>query len=357
MPDTAEPPVYSVECFHARASRERVLALWDRFWSKAAPGKRDLAEKFDWFYAGNPAGDPYVCELTGSGQPAGMSVECPRQFMLDGMPATGGLLMDFVVDPAHRSFYPAKHLQRTQHALALEHSEFLYGIPNQRARTFLQRAKLGMLEIQRPHLTTILRTTSYLRRILPGWVARPAGVLLDGLIQVRDGLLRLALPSVRAEWLQDFDERFDDLWQRTQREANCIGVRDRQFLSWRFRNQPGRKNLILAITRPGQRDSLLAYFVLETDGEVLAIRDTLASGSRAERSSSLFCLRRIALQMGARTITCHIACSAKNQMLLRVAGFRRRGYTLLFFKGRAGLSASGAARLDFWHMTEADEDI
>lgn len=348
--------LHFVEVYAARTDRKRVLDLWASCWSEALGGRRDLAEKFDWYYCGNPAGDAVVYELRTADEAIGMTVEAPRRFLFNGKPVTGGTIIDFVINPGHRTFYPAKILQREAHKGILEHCAFLFGIPNERARRFMQKAKLGLHEIGRPHMTTVLRTAPYLRRYLKGWLAAPAGVVLDMLISCRDSIARLLLPALRGQAQTGFDGRFDGLWQRTN-IPGCIGVRDSQFLTWRFQNQPGRHHSVLAVTRPGQREELRAYFVMEVENDVMSVRDMLASGSWADQASAWFLLRRTARQMGMRTITCHIACSSPARRAMEAAGFRERGHTILFFRALADAEFAEARRASFWHVTEADEDI
>lgn len=348
--------LHVVEAFPARTDRKRVLDLWASCWSETQSGRRDLAEKFDWYYLGNPAGDCIVYELRAADKAIGMTVSAPRRFLFNGKPVTGGTIIDFIINPRHRTFYPAKILQRVAHEGILEQHDFAFGIPNERARRFMQKAKLGMQEISRPYMTTVLRTAHYLRRYLKGWLAAPAGVVLDAMIGCRDAIARLLLPALRGQVLSEFDGRFDDLWRRAN-IPGLIGVRDSQFLTWRFQNQPGRRNTVLAITRPNRSEELRAYFVLEMDNDVMSVRDMLAPGSWAEQASAWFLLRRTARRMGIRTVTCHIACSSAARRAMQVAGFRKRGEMIMFFRPLADEEFAAARRTSSWHVTEADEDI
>lgn len=347
--------LHVVESYSARTARKRVLDLWESCWSEAQGEKRDLAKKFDWFYDGNPAGDTIVYELRSAEKAIGMTVESPRRFLFNGEPVSGGTIVDFVINPRNRTFYPAKILQRKAHERILVHHDFAFGIPNERATRFMQKAKLGMHEINRPYMTTVLRTAHYLRRYLKGWLAAPAGVVLDAMIRWRDAIARLLLPALRGQVQSGFDARFDDLWRRTN-VPGLIGVRDREFLTWRFQNQPGKRHTVLAITRPGQ-SGLRGYFVLVVDNDVMSVRDMLCPGSWAEQASAWFLLRRTARRMGVRTITCHIGCSSAARRAMAVAGFRERGRMIIFFRPLAEEKFASARQTTTWHVTEADEDI
>lgn len=357
-PGRAAPPIpkYTVTHYGALGSRDRVLSVWRGCWSQQQDGKGNLGEKFDWYYIGNPAGETEVFELMTNGQSVGMTVNSPRQLVFNGKTVTAGMSMDFVVDPKHRKFYPAKLLQQTFQDVTLRHTHLLYGIPNERARAFLRRAKIGTYEFSRPYFTTILRTAPYLRRYLPNWIALPAGAVLDLALKITDRMRMAALPAMHSEWQPEFDARFDELWHRVKK-VGAIGVRDRNFLTWRFQEQPGRKHLILAVTSQGQPGALQAYFVTELQDGVLAVRDTLSTGTVADQTAAWYQLRLAARQLGARTITCHIACGKDCRLAMEKAWFRVRGETVMFYTPRPELDCPESRLVSFWHVTEADEDI
>ncbi len=66
-------------------------------------------------------------------------------------------------------------------------------------------------------------------------------------------------------WLDRFDDRFDNLWQRVQDKYKIMVVRDQAFLTWRFASVSERNYKILAATANGQ---LVGYAVLRCTDEI-----------------------------------------------------------------------------------------
>lgn len=88
---------------------------------------------------------------------------------------------------------------------------------------------------------------------------------LRGLVNLSYAIVRRgasnSLPSNQFEVseISEFDESFDDLWQRARNQWKCSVTRSSRFLEWQFKLQPGKKFVILGL-RDGAR--LAGYVVL-----------------------------------------------------------------------------------------------
>ena len=100
----------------------------------------------------------------------------------------------------------------------------------------------------------------YLRRRMPGWLAACSG---RGGGSARRPALRFRLlgGQLSGSWQTGFDAGFDELWQRCAHGARCIGVRDQNFLKWRFGNQPNHQYRVFAV-RTRKTAALEAVFRL-----------------------------------------------------------------------------------------------
>lgn len=104
-------PAYRVSPADPAADRERILALWrEGLAQKGIPGG-----KLDWYYLRNPEGTPEVVFLHAAGAPEAIGVACmsPRRMRIGAETAVAGTLVDFVVTPEHRSFFPHSSSRRS----------------------------------------------------------------------------------------------------------------------------------------------------------------------------------------------------------------------------------------------------
>ncbi len=118
---------YRVDRGDPVADRERILALWER--CKFASGAPARA-RYDWFYLDNPAGRSRVYLLFSGDEMVGALGTGTRQLAgAAGEMRSAVILVDFVVEPMHRSLYPALALQKTARERELRDIPMLYGIP------------------------------------------------------------------------------------------------------------------------------------------------------------------------------------------------------------------------------------
>lgn len=337
----------------ARTDRDKATAIW-RATGFGAQDESQQNARYDWIYLLNPQGEGEVNFLNVLGQsgPVGFLGVGARAWTVGGQPVKAGVLVDFVVHPRHRTVAPALLLQRKGRERALESMELLIGLPDVKAVPIFKRLGSAVAFDFQRHVR-VLHYGGYLGRYIPRWlariVARPAA-LLDGCAM----RLRVLGSTLAGEWLDRFDGRFDDLWRRFDKEGRSLGVRDRQFLEWRFADQPGHRNQTFAISR---RDTgeLQMYFVCQRAGSALAVKDVLGVGSEAQlvRGWLLLCLA--ARRMGAFAVSVQIHGDDRMSCALRGAGFVvRDGRPFFAVMPSADCTATEESA---WYVTQADEDI
>jgi hypothetical protein len=347
---------YSVEIGDLNRHKIETLAVWhDGGFVEHATGD---SARFDWFYQDNPAGPGQLSLLRcNSGPPVGALGACPRQFVVNDRQVLAGVLVDFVVHPAHRTALPALQLQKAARARALKDMGFLYGLPDTKAIATFKR--LGYtVHFEVPRYARVLQTGPYLRRIMSPFVAHPAGFLLDSLdaalLHARVSIQRwvnTAFRDTHAAWADEIGEEFEQLWADFAKETLCIGVRDARFIRWRFGGRPGFCYRTLVV-RHSSTKRLCAYFICEIGENGITIKDCLSLGGRTEWLHALNLLCVEARRLLAPVLHVDIAAPEHVVEAFRSAGFRRRSARHFFaMVGDVGLS--GAA----WYITQADEDV
>ena len=345
-------PPYAVAPGAPGKDRDTVAHLWQVSGLGNLTDEQQKA-RYDWFYLRNPQGDGEISYLHASAEPGavGFLGVGRRDWFLDGEPVPAGVLVDFVVRPDHRTAAPALTLQRRGRERALQWARLLIGLPDVKAVAIFKRLD-KQVQFFLPRYVRILRYDGYLRRRLPPLLAR----ILGKLIGVCDGMLRSARllgAGVRGSWLPQFDARFDDLWQRTEKAGRSLGLRDAKFLAWRFGGQPGFQYRTFGLERPN--GELAAYFVCDLQGDTLAVKDVLGAATHREYTQGLLLLANAALRDGAHAVSIQVIGDETFDKALRGANFLERDKRPFFAMLDESVRArSGNLR---WFVTQADEDI
>jgi hypothetical protein len=347
---------YSVTVGELKRDKTEALAVWrDGGFLEHAAGD---SARFDWFYQENPAGHGQLSLLhCDSGPPVGVLGTCPRQFAVNGRLILAGVLVDFVVHPAHRTALPALLLQKAARARAAESMAILYGLPDKKAVAIFKR--LGhTVHFELPRYARVLQTRPFFARIMPTLFARPVGLVLDGIdaavlrsrIFVRRWI-NTGCGNMQSAWTDNISDDFDRLWTDFAKESLCIGVRDAGFLRWRFGRKPGFSYRIFTVSCKSTK-RLCAYFICEIIENGIVIKDCLSLGGRAEWLHALDMLCLEARQLRTPALYIDIAAPEHVTKAFLSAGFIRRS-ARPFFATVGDLAPARTA----WYITQADEDI
>lgn len=334
------------------ADGARILGLW-----RQGLSHRNLPEeKLEWYYRRNPAGTPLVTFLLHgpAREPVGVAAAARRRMRLGERALTAGAMIDFVVAPAHRTLFPAMLLQKAVCREALQSHDLLFGMPNPSSVAAVKRVGyrfVGNL-VRR---VRVLRARSYLSRFLPSWAGRAAGAAIDGARLASIAVARLASPGFCSEWLEAPDARFDDLWSRAAPRQSLVGVRDRDFLAWRFADCPLHAYRFFAVVSRAD-GRLAAYAVCETQQHALHVRDFLADPARPGAWRRLWAeLSREAYAQGLASLSVEFLGADSLQRGLAAAGLLARGVQPVYAVLPPALAGLREAR--HWYLTDADEDV
>ena len=344
-------PAYEVVDGDVRDHREAFLEVCRR-------GREDrerFVAKYDWFYRSCPWGEPrlFLLRVGGDGPFVGAAAIGRRPMFLDGRPIRAGVLVDLVVDAAHRSLGPALMLQREVLARALDEFDFVYGFPNPKAVRVVTRVGYSMLD-DIVRCSRVLRHASYLQRMLPRGLARISGVLLDATDHCLDVFRELFRGRLAIEWSDEPGSRMQGLWDSVAAADGLSGSKDIRGLGWRFSASSAQRARYLLVSKHAG-GPLEAWFACHALGPVLQVRDFWSRGSnRTIRRVEILALIRAARAAGFSLVS--VECTAKSRVLAswRSAGFSERG--------RRPIVGAWSPRLDVpdgaiaIHLTSADED-
>jgi hypothetical protein len=307
------------------------------------------AARAEWLYSKNPAGPAEILALRKHGGPwVGMVAIVPRQIWIDGTEHAGAYLCDFYVHPKHRSLLPALTLQKAAKKRLEDQKLLNYAIPNEKSLPILKRLGADQT-FPRYRWARPIRTRPYLAR-RSGRLGTLVSPLTDLALLLFDAAASVRLTNVRARWVEQVDDRFDQLWSEIRKAGLHIGDRSSRYLQWRFREEPGRTYQLLSLIDTSS-ERLIGYTVGEAVGREFAIRD-LAVSSIDERirgilSRMLYEMRKLDIDgVGLR-----IAAPADVLEALRGSGFRSRDPETVLVRGQC-FAPKGS-----WLLTGADEDV
>jgi len=342
---------YDVVEMPAPEAERAVLALWE----ERSPDAANHA-LFRWACLTSPNGPSRMFLLRAGASVVGAVGVAPRRLCVFGRTVTAGLLGDFFVAKAHRTFFPALTLQRAVLRASRARFDVVYGFPNAAAKPLIQKLGFRELATLRRHVL-VLRTAPYLERKL-GPLARAAAAPVDA-------ALRFVYPRVDGgpsrgwafQRLDLLDDRVADAFARRSFADLSVGERDPKMLAWRFLDRPDQPASFHALVAPD--GSLRAWVILRFAGESAHVGDAFGVDFDV-MTRALVLAGGEARRRGAASLS--LLCSAPPALAtcLTRAGFRTRGQepprVLYGHAGDGSKDPLVLSSLERWYATEADED-
>lgn len=337
-----------------------------KIWSSGLTHSGQPDAKLSWYYRDNTAGEPTLFFLFGSNsepnhaRPCGVAAVGTRNAHFNARQFSAGALIDFVIEPAHRTLFPALLLQRTVREQSHSKHAVLYGLPNPKSLAVVRRAGYHLAG-QMTRYARVLRTASYLSRTMPRGIAQWLGPTIDFIRMTATKIASIRDRQFRVAWLDEPDAHFEALWEAVSGSApmkdTFIGQRDRAFLHWRFVRNPMRSYKFFTVAT--NDDALIAYAVCEEQDGVLNVRDFLVDERVGNAIDMLFRQLFIAAyDRGNTTISVEFLGSENITKQLKSAGLQKREARPFFVSVDAAADPGLAilANADAWYLTNADED-
>jgi GNAT superfamily N-acetyltransferase len=228
---------------------------------------QDAARRYQWIYRENPQGQAetwLACEPV-RGQIVGFTSIFAREFLVDGERQLGGIGFDAFVRPDHRRRGIALELHRASFA-SMNSGEvpyrFMCGPPVPANLSALVKAGSRIVGGLR-YLGLPLSISGLFHMLHIGKNERgfSSGIeFLDRLLTRSRQLIGGVDPKVTVRVVSKIDSRFDTLWEELSPNFSVIGLRDGQYLHWRYQQNPVCEQQLVAIEREGE---LLGWAALE----------------------------------------------------------------------------------------------
>jgi hypothetical protein len=320
------------------------------------PG-RDIAARLRWLYEENPHGPARTWLALDDGQVVGCASLFPRRFWVGEGYALGAIGGDAFVLPSHRRRGIARALHATSRSGMLEEGiSFMFGPPRPENLEALKKAGsevVGRLH----HLTLPLRPAAFGRLLAPGAAPKALSGFLEAAFAVVNRLrVRGRGPG---QLLADppLDHRFDELWRRAGKTPAVRGVRDADYLAWRYRGHDSAPQSLIALAAG---EEILGYAVLERHGARAALVDFLARQDSEAEGALLAAAIGHAYDWGAATLVTRWNLRGPFGALLLRHGFLP-GRTPMYYQVlRAGGTQPGRDPLlapRRWQLSYGDEDL
>ncbi len=221
-----------------------------------------------WKYLDNPLRDNYSYVAESDGRVIGFSGCIPWRLFVTGKEVIGAQMTDMMVHPEWRRkniYFP---LNRCTLEDIRRRTDLQYGFGNPSSFSiYKKRFKydgfspvkmqkiLDMKLLLRQGLKKIKSTEMYrLLRIVPKVLASLSGKSTN--------LSASAGKNIVAKRIHQFDARFDEFWDKNRMVFPITTIRDRQYLEWRYLENPGFSYTILAAE---QQDKLTGFAVLRCE--------------------------------------------------------------------------------------------
>jgi GNAT superfamily N-acetyltransferase len=215
-----------------------------------------------WEFIDGPAGKAFIYIVEDQNEIIGHFADIPRRFSVQGEAVLGTLSLDLMVHPDYwrKGIFEAMGRYGAE-KVKQENGVFLTAFPI-RLETILGLKKIGWKELAKlPVLVYPIRFRGILNRYVH---FPPLGLLLGGIVRFFYFLLyglkmRKEKGGIEIDQVGSLDELFDDFWQKASVLHPVIGIRNRDYLNWRYLQHPTRNYVIY---RAKKRGEMRGYIVL-----------------------------------------------------------------------------------------------
>ena len=348
---------YSINKADLKKNRKDILKIWE----KNYPGI--LEKKFKWMYENNPAGPAqvWVVKHDESGEYIGVTALFPRRFVINGKSFVGGIAGDLLVNKEHRNARPALKLQRSTLSATQDGTvDFIYGFPNKASEPIQKRVGYKVMG-EKIRLVKVLKTAPQLSK-LPlgkywGFLLSPIFDLILRLLSVETWYFHRR--NFVCEEIEDFDEGFDLLWEKTNSQFIVTGERRAEYLRWKFLNAPHSTNRIFAMF-DADRKYVKGYIVYRYPEKSIEIRDFLFTQDKKAIFILMAGFLRYARSLGAQSISIALLKNKKIANHMKHFGFveRKDEHNILIFFSTKFLSKYPFLQdTNNWLLLQSDDDM
>lgn len=240
---------------------EGILSLRRDAFGDAEKDKLD-PRFWQWEFKEGPDGRAFIYIVEDRNKIVGHFADIPRQFIVEGKVVLGTLSLDLMVhhDYWRRGIFQAMGKYGAQR-VKQKNGLFLIAFP-MRLETIQGLKKIGWREVvELPVLVYPIRFSGIVNRYLH---FLPLGVFIGGMARFFHFLLyglkrRKEIGRVEIEKVGLLDEQFDGFWQKALSLYPIMGIRNQNYLTWRYFKHPTRNYIIYRAIR---NEEMRGYMVL-----------------------------------------------------------------------------------------------
>lgn len=318
------------------------------------------ARRFEWLYLHNPDGPAVLWTVrdTAMDAIAGFTVALPRRMIVDGRERLCWNCADFSILPKYRSLGVALKLRRAaKEGVDDAQVDFLYAHPN--ARMAPIHNKVGHRSVGRMvRYATLLRSASFFeKKVGNRLIAAAMGGMVDPLLRVAEHKPRASVDfETYVESVPRFNERFDDLFERSQQCVRVLGVRDARYLTWRYADNPLQETHAVLAQAGG---ILRGYLLFAIEDDVAFIKDVFPPNDVAVAQALVAAFIREARQRRLGSLSVTLLEGGPLAPVLADFGFRQRADSsemMVYAPPESDLSTV-IADAGHWFATVGDRDV
>ncbi len=316
---------YIVKKADLENDKTKILNFWN------ANHDRPLDQKYNWMYQSNPSGEAQVWLLRHqeSGDLVGMAALFPRWVSLQGEKKLSVIAGDFYVHEKHRTIGPALMLQKRVVAeVGNDVAVFAYCFPNRPAEPIMKRIGYRTVGHLRRWVKITRTAPQLISRGVPRAVAFIISPLLDACIHLGSKVFWYkGSKQYICEKTDCIDERFDRLWESKFSTYQFIGIRDKEYLGWKYLQDPDDDHRYFTITDI-KNNTLKGYIIFCQRKKRIEIRDAFFPTSRDAMENLIGAFLKYTAKLSSDAIELSVFTSnSQLHATLQRFGFRDRGKT------------------------------
>jgi GNAT superfamily N-acetyltransferase len=315
-------------------------------------------EYFQWRYLKRPNGaEPIIVwARDASGEIAGSLSVIPHHYHVGDTVCRIGVLGDISVSEKYRGKGIAKEMFGYLSGLKpVKNLNACIVLPNKEALRPLEKS--GWVTVARlERYVKLLSTREIIERRLNKKISGLVSPVLDFFLKLATREVPLRERSGYKGALEaGFDGRFDELWAALNKDGMIIGLRNREYLTWRFTDHPLEKYGVYALSRDSR---LCGYIVFHSNGNAYHIDDflSLREGESRDCLFSYF-IEHVRKSGLASKIVINLNNDNPTGANLRKFGFFKSPDFLNFMVLQNGNAPGILSEGNTWFITAGDKDV
>jgi hypothetical protein len=347
-----------IRCFSAayEECKEELLA----FRNANRDEKRDI-QYFDWRYLGRPnKAKPIIvwAESEKSDRIGALSV-IPHHFSVDNASYCFGVLGDISISKLWRGKGIAKQMFKYLSELEeIKHLGICLVLPNEQASHPLESANWKTVSKLQRYVQVIDATKIISEKKRRTFYSTPIACIVNFFLKMHS--LNISLRGAdryRGVLVEEFDERFDELWEKVKQHHIIIGFRTKEYLTWRYLKHPSKYHHIFTLI---ENAKLIGYVVFHIEDNKCFIDDLLFNFKGVSLSLLLsHCIQYLRSNCIASSISISINNSEQFKFCAWMFGFFRRNdyQSCMINITREELAKELLQLSKVWFLTAGDKDV